>query len=286
MNRMLLYATLALPLAACDLLPVEVDRVGTCSEVCTRIDECAATPPSPQFGNFKGSSGEVALDCAANCTQTDAELYGYSDCQLDCLQNADCDKLDDCWKPKSETFATYCLADRDVPAISPDPSDPIPDNGSESGSDLADELLRDPSSGIAIDESDFDVNYGDEPPMIVGRYAVVGTIDESANARPSGSPIDTSLCFWGQESLAGGPMVTYCEDYVPGQPSAPVTGSGDDFTVYLEYPGQATLLFSGKVDGEGRITNAETLVVYTYGVDMWEHSVTDWGYDGQCNSCL
>ncbi len=286
MTRKLLFALLALPLASCELLPVEVDRVGVCSEVCTQIDECDANAPSPEFGSFKGSSGEAGLDCAANCTQTDAALYGYSDCQLDCLQNTECGNINDCWKPKSETFAKFCLDGRDIPKVQPDPSDPTPSNGSESGNEEADEVLEDPASEIAIDESDFDVNYGDQPPMITGRYAVVGTIDEAANARPVGSPIDTSLCFWNQDNLSEGPYVTYCEDYVPGQPSAPVTGSGDEFTVYLEYPGQATLLFSGQVDGEGKITRAETLVVYTYGVDMWEHSVTDWGFDGQCNSCL
>jgi len=280
-----LLALVAIPLASCDLLPVDVDKVGVCSDVCTRVDECGATPPSPQFGNFNGSSGEAGLDCAANCAQDEAALYGYSDCQLDCLQDAPCGKIDECWQPKSDTYAKYCLADRDIPEVQPDPTDPTPSNGSESGNQDADEALDDPSVEIGVDDAEFDVNYGDEPPMIVGRYDVYGTIDEAENARPPGSLIDTSLCFWDQGDKGKGPAVNYCEDYVPGTAAAPVTGSGDEFTVYLEYPGQATLLFSGKVNGQGKIVSAETLVVYTYGTDMWEHSVTDWSYVEECNSC-
>lgn len=270
---------------ACDLVPVDIDQVGTCSDVCTRVDECEASPPSPQFGNSAGSSGEESLDCAANCVQEDRALYGYSDCQIECLQNAPCDQLNDCWKPKSALFAEYCLADREIPKVEPDPADPVPSNGSNSGSDDADDVLEDPANEIAVDESDFDVNFGDTPPVINGKYAVFGSIDESDNARPPGSLIDTSLCFWGQEGDANGNVVTYCEDYVPGRASAPVTGSGNDFTVYLEYPGQATLLFSGKVDDSGQITKSEALVVYSHSVDVWEHSVTDWSHEGECNSC-
>jgi len=280
-----LLALAAIPLASCDLLPVDADKIGVCSDVCTRVDECDGNPPSPQFGNFDGSSGEASLDCAANCAQEDAALYGYSDCQLDCLQNAPCGKINECWKPKSDTYAEYCLAGRDIPEVEPDPGDPEPSNGSESGNKDADDALDDPSVEIGVDEADFDVNYGDQPPMILGSYAVFGSIDEAENARPPGSIIDTQLCFWDQQGKSDGPVVNYCEYYVPGTPSAPVTGSGDEFTVYLEYPGQATLLFSGTVDNEGKITESETLVVYTYGTDMWEHSVTEWTYDGECNSC-
>jgi hypothetical protein len=285
MIRRAVFVLLALSGASCDLLPVDVDQIGTCSDVCTRVDECEANPPSPQLGNLDGSSGEASLDCAANCAQDDRALYGYSDCQLDCLQDAPCDQLDDCWRPKSEIFAKYCLGDRDIPKVQPDPADPVPSNGSNSGSEDADDVLEDPANEIAVDESDFDVNFGDQPPVINGQYDVFGSIDESDGARPPGSLIDTRLCFWGQEGEAGGNIVTYCEDYVPGRASAPVTGSGDQFTVYLEYPGQATLLFSGKVNGQGRITESEALVVYSHSVDVWEHSVTDWSHQGECDSC-
>jgi len=283
LRRLPLFAVALL--TACDILPVDPEQIGVCSDVCTRIDECEATPPTPSFGNFNKASGDAALDCAANCTQDDAELYGYSDCQIDCLQNAPCDQLNECWKPKSDVFAEYCLADRDVKPVEPDPADPEPSNGSNSGSEEADEVIEDPANEIAVDESEFDVNFGDTPPIINGRYDVFGEIDESDNARPPGSPIDTTLCFWGQEGEATGNVVSYCEDYVPGTASAPVTGNGDEFTVYLEYPGAATLLFSGQVDGQGRITSAETLVVYSHSIDVWEHSETSWSYDGDCTSC-
>jgi hypothetical protein len=286
MIRSLSFAILPLFFAACDILPVDASQIGICSDVCTRVDECGAEPPSPQFGNLDGNSGQADLDCAANCIQDDRALYGYSDCQQTCLIEAPCDQVNDCWKPKSALFAEFCLADRDIPKVVPDPEDKPPSNGSNSGSEDADEVLEDPANEIAIDESDFDVNFGDEPPQINGRYDAFGSIDESDNARPNGSVIDTTLCFWGQKGEANGNVVSYCEDYVPGKASAPVTGSGDDFTVYLEYPGQATLLFSGKVDGQGRVTQAETLVVYSHSVDVWEHSNTTWSFDGDCDTCL
>ena len=237
MIRRALFVLLSAAPIGCSLLPVDVDQVGICSDACSRVDECQASPPSPQFGNYAGESGEASLDCAANCVQTDAPLYGYSDCQLDCLLDAPCEQMNDCWKPKSELFAQYCLADRDIPAVQPKDDDPPASNGSNSGSNDADEVLDDPAAEVAVDEADFDVNFGDQPPVINGRYNVYGTIDESDNARPPGSLIDTTLCFWGQEGDANGNVVTYCEDYVPGRAAAPVTGSGNDFTVYLEYPG-------------------------------------------------
>ena len=283
MKRLLLL----LPLLAlgCDVLTDKADEIAECSDVCTRIDECGVQPPPVTFGSFSDGSGVEALDCAANCVQDDRALYGYSDCQIECVQNADCNKMADCWKAKSDTYAEYCLKGRDIPAVEPDPADPEPSNGSNSGSEKADDLLEDPSSEVAVDESDFDVNFGDDPPDITGLYRVKGEIDESDNARPPGSVIDTTVCFWGQEALAKGSETNYCEYNVPGDAAAPVTGSGNEFTIFLEYPGAATLLFSGTVGDDGTIDQAETLVVYTHAVDVWEHSVTAWEHQGQCDSC-
>ena len=277
---------LLLPFAvSCDILAEKADEIAECADVCSRVDECGAEPPPVSFGSFTEGSGVEALDCAANCVQDDRALYGYSDCQIECLQNAPCGQIQDCWKAKSDTYAEYCLADREIPPVEPDPEDPEPENGSKSGSEKADDLLEDPSSEVAVDESDFDVNFGDNPPDITGLYRVKGNIDESANARPPGSVIDTTVCFWGQESLASGAETSYCEYNVPGDASAPVTGSGDEFTIFLEYPGAATLLFSGRVGQDGTIAEAETLVVYTHAVDVWEHSVTDWEHQGECDVC-
>ena len=71
-------------------------------------------------------------------------------------------------------------------------------------------------------ERDFDVNFGDNPPIIAGLYDVDGTIDESSIAA-RGSPIITSLCFWGRESLSNtdGALTNYCG--VVGWRGAPIT---------------------------------------------------------------
>jgi hypothetical protein len=285
MRAMSLVALMApLFMVSCDLIEDLKDNAGECVSVCDKVNECGAEPPKAEFGGFSQSSGSGAVDCAANCVQEDRAFYGYSDCQMTCIQEASCDKVQDCWKAKSDTFARFCLDGRETVPVEPEPGEE-PENDTNTGSEDADELVKDPATEIAIEEGDFDMNLGDDPPDITGLYHAVGSIDTSENARPPGSGIDTMLCFWGQEKLATGPETNYCEYYVPGQAAAPVTGSGDDFTIYLEYPDVATLLFSGTVDGQGKVAEAETLVVYTYGVDIWEHSNTSWSHEGDCNSC-
>ncbi len=228
---MRILCLLPLALLGCELMADKADVVLECTDVCTRVDECSATPPPVSFGSFNDSSGVEAIDCAANCVQDDRAYYGYSDCQIECLQNAPCDKMNDCWKARSDTYAEYCLAGRDIPEVTPDPEDPEPSNGSESGSEKADDLLDDPASEVAVDESDFDVNFGDDPPDITGLYHAVGTIDEADNARPPGSLIDTRVCFWGQEAKDKGPETNYCEYFVPDMATAPVTGCTGRCTV-------------------------------------------------------
>ncbi len=277
---------LVLPLAfGCDILTEKADEIFECADVCTRVEECGVEPPPVTLGSFSDGSGIEALDCAANCVQDDRALYGYSDCQIECLANTECDQMADCWKAKSDTYAEYCLKDREIPPVEPDPEDPEPQNDTKSGSKDADDLLEDPSSEVAVDESDFDVNFGDDPPDITGLYRVKGEIDESSNARPPGSIIDTTVCFWDQKPLSSGTETSYCEYNIPGDATAPVTGSGDEFTIFLEYPDIGTLLFSGRVGPDGTIAEAETLVVLTHAVDVWEHSVTAWEHQGECNVC-
>lgn len=280
-----------LALGSCEAVGGLVDdALSTCPDACTKIQECDASPPTPEFGALGATStGEGGLDCAVGCTADDRELKGYSDCQIQCVVESGCDVLADCWKPKSELYASYCLADRDVPDISPTSEDPVPTNGSQTGSDEADTIIEDPAVAIAVDEAEDDgfvVNYGDEPPELVGRFRVSGAIDESSNARPVGSPIETAICFFDYNADApGGVRVSYCEDAVPGTDDAPLTGTNDAFTAYFEYPGQATVLFSGSLKEDGTASQVEALVVYTYATDVWELSHTDWQPDGDCTSC-
>jgi hypothetical protein len=286
-----LLLSTALLSSSCEVVKGIVDDpLAQCTDVCTKIQECDASPPTPEFGSLgAASSGQGGIDCAVGCAADDRELRGYSDCQIQCLVDTDCGQLSDCWKPKSELYATFCLADRDVPDISPTPDDPPSSNGSQTGNDEADVIVEDPSVAIAVDEAEdggFVVNYGDDPPRLVGKFQVEGQIDEASNARPVGSPIVTAICFYDYNGDApGGVEVSYCEDGVPGTDTAPLTGTNDAFTAYFEYPGQATVLFSGSLKEDGTASQVEALVVYTFTTDAWELSHTNWQPDGDCDSC-
>jgi hypothetical protein len=272
----------AVALVGCDVVNVE-----QCTDVCSKVDQCGANPPAATFGALgTGTSGSAGLDCAANCTDAENAVFsGYADCQMTCILESECGDIDACWNTNSAVYAQFCLADRDLPEVKPGTDDPVPGNGSNTGSTGADDLVDDPAVEAAVEGDDFDVNYGDAPPQIGGLYKVSGSIDESSNARPEGSPIETQICFWEQESLQNGTEIKYCEYGVPGVATAPVIGDGSDFTVFLEYPEQATILFSGAVNGDASVTGAEALVVYLHGMDIWEHSNTNWEPMGECSGC-
>lgn len=275
------FPILALVMSCDDLKGAAED----CTDVCTKVSDCGVEGPSAQIGNMTSDEAPAEVDCGVNCIQDDRAYYGYSDCQMTCIVESDCDKVADCWKANSETYAEFCLSDRDTVPIEPGDDDAQSDNGTTTGSTDADDITEDPAVMVAVEDGDYDINYGDTPPDITGEYDVYGTIYESMNARPEGSLIDTTICFWGQTTLSDGTEATYCEHGVEGEPTAPITGSGDDFTVYLEYEGLATILFSGTVDGDGHITESEALVVYLYGVDVWEQSHTTWTYTAECDGC-
>jgi hypothetical protein len=274
---------------SCGLVEDALDNAAVCSDACLQVQDCDAEPPTPEFGSIGAvSSGEGGLDCAASCTADDRELRGYSDCQIECINNVECGQIQDCWKPRSDTYAQFCLQGVEVPDLQPPDDEPAPGNGTNTGNQQVDDIVEDPAVAIAVDDAEdegFELNYGDTPPTLEGRFQVSGTIDATSNARPVGSPIETTICFWNYEATGGGVQVSYCEDGVPGQDTAPLTGSGDAFTAYFDFPGQATIMFSGSMNGDGTLSQVEALVVYTYATDVWELSHTDWQPIGTCNSC-
>jgi hypothetical protein len=163
---------------------------------------------------------------------------------------------------------------------------PVIDNGSVTGSEEIDNLVEDPSINEAIDESDTPINFGENPPSIVGLYRAQGQIDRAENARPVGSEINTQLCFQGTESLSGGTVINYCERGRPGVGRAPIIGEGQDFTVFFELDGvDVTIAFSGSIDESNNVPAAEALVTYTHGQGIWEHSVTQWSQESNECSC-
>jgi hypothetical protein len=293
----LLISMIILACMACDTLEelsdeLENSGIAVCPEVCLNIESCGATPPPPanlgSLGDSLPSNGIAA--CATNCAQTDSRhRLGYSDCQIECLQSASCNKMNDCWDTRSDTYKQYCLKGVEVPEITPapapepEPGEPEPepmmsiDNGTVTGNEEVDNIVQDPAIAVAIENSDTPVNFGDTPPNLQGEYAVEGSIDRAANARAPGSPIRTAICFEGTQSLAGGSSVTYCERGVPGIGNAPITGQGNSFSTFFEIDGApVTILFSGALNEDSSVTGAEALVTYTVGTDVWEHSNTDW----------
>lgn len=262
------------------------EKAARCADICTKVEECGSlSPPTPEIpGVGSGESGSAGVDCGANCVQPDAAFYGYADCQLDCLEGEECGSMQDCWDATTDVFAKYCGGD--APEVGADASgDSAPSNGTNTGSAGADEAVDNPAVEEAVEGSDFVVNTGDSPPSLEGVFSVYGEIYESSNARPPGSVIATELCFHNPQNSGSDISIDYCEENVPGIVSAPITGSGNDFTMYFVYPQQATILFSGTMSEDGTsISGAEALVVYTYTIDTWEKSTTDWNLEGACDS--
>lgn len=306
MNRMAwLGAALlagALALVGCEAAQ-NVENLATgalgCTDTCTKVQACSnAKPPTPKglLAGTDTTTGIGGADCAQNCAQTDKRaLLGYSDCQRECIAEAGCNQINDCWKASSSLYAKYCIppdkAPPKVEAPANAPAEATPTNNTETGNAEVDTIVEDPAVQEAVADNDFTVNFGNQPPPLSGQFTVKGTIDDSQNARPEGSPIDTTICFHDAAEETDGWNVNYCEDGVPGDSRAPITGSGDSFTVYFNFPGQATILFSGMVerDGSGAVTgvkDVEALVVYLHAVDVWERSHTTWSLlNAACTGC-
>lgn len=284
---------------ACDKLEETIkEAIGTCEDPCTKVKDCNATPPGGKIpGIDVPATGNGAVDCVVNCAQKDTRaMNGYSDCQLECLAGAECGNIGDCWDTKSALYAEKCLAKREggmppkveVPADAPEEAK-APANNTETGNKEVDDIQKDPAVQAAVekgggDGKPFVVNNGSKPPSLKGSYTVVGSIDDALNARPKGSKINTTICFQDPKEETDGWYVTYCEKNVPGTSRAPITGADGKFTAYFVFPQAATILFSGSADETGKAANAvSALVVYAAGVDVWEHSFTDWAnLDATC----
>ena len=277
-----------------------LDGITACPSVCARIESCDDVSPPPLNTGSWGDEDDLpdndVLSCGGNCIQTEDRVrFGYSDCQIECLQSEDCGTMADCWRPRSDTYKRYCRVET-TPVTPPEPmevgmdEEPVEmnsiENGSVTGSEEVDELVEDPAINEAINESDSLVNFGDQPPTLSGRYRAQGQIDRAENARPIGSTIDTEICFQGTESLSGGSVVSYCESGRPGVGQAPIIGDGQSFTTFFELEGApVTIMFSGTLDENGAVPEAEALVTYTYGQGIWEHSVTNWAQSATDCSC-
>lgn len=284
-------------MTACDAVE---EALGTCKEPCQKVNDCRATPPGGKIpGIDVPETGNGAVDCVVNCAQKDTRaMNGYSECQIDCLGSSTCDNINDCWDTKSALYAEKCLAKREggmppaveVPADAPEEAKK-PTNNTETGNKEVDDIQKDPAVQAAVekgggDGKQFPVNNGSKPPTLKGAYTVVGSIDDAKNARPVGSKINTTICFQDPKEEAAGWYVTYCEKGVGGTARAPITGADGKFTAYFVFPQAATILFSGSADEGGKAANAvSALVVYAAGVDVWEHSFTDWAVQSEDCSC-
>ncbi len=259
--------------------PPDGNDVQVCANVCVKVEECGnLTPPSPLIPGFSSEgSGSAGLDCAANCVAPDAAFYGYADCQTECLLEESCSTMQDCWDATTNVFASYCGGD--APSIGSESN-----NGTRTVSSRADVAVSNPAIEEAVEASDFGVSTGSTPPDLNGLFNISGEIYESSNARPVGSRIGTELCFHNLTNSGADITIDFCEYGVPGIVSIPITGEGQDFTMYFVYPQQATILFSGTLSGDGAsVSGAEALVVYTYSIDSWEKSSIDWGLVEACD---
>jgi hypothetical protein len=287
----LLAGCAIMAMGACDKIE---EAIATCQDPCTKVKDCSATPPSGSIPGFNvPKTGNGAVDCAVNCAQADTRaMNGYSDCQLTCINDSTCANIGQCWDTKSDLYAKECLAKRaggTPPAVTPPATKPS--NNTASGNAQADDIQKDPAVQAAVEKGGgnggkFTVNQGSTPPLIKGEYAVTGSIDDELNARAKGTTIDTTICFTNPTAKSDGTYVTYCEKNVDGISTAPITGADGKFTAYFVFPGAATILFSGTADASGAAaTDVSALVVYASGVDVWEHSVTNWATSNADCTC-
>ncbi len=282
-------------LSACDELKGALeDLAGECADVCTRIGECEGevNAPEPQLPGDLGLEGIDLPDiaaCVTNCADaTNREFNGYADCQIECIVGVgECGDINDCWDVTSDTYAEYCLVDRDTTAVTDD--DAEVDNGTTSGSLKADVVVTNPAVEESVDESGTVIHFGTEPTKEIAKlWSASGTIDSSSNARDPGSPINTNLCFFDMDETSEGWEVSYCEvgvlddDGEPLTDTAPITGNDDGgWTIYLEFDGVGSIIFSGILAEEATtMEEVDALVTYYHGMDIWEHSSTSWSTDG------
>jgi hypothetical protein len=306
MNKNLLFAfgaVLCIPLlSACDKLLDELkDAALVCGEACANIEYCSddVTPPSMDLGIGDvdlGVEAPAAVDCAVNCAGEDRVTLGYSDCQIDCITSEACGKINDCWDVTSSVYANHCPVDTvPVESAEPPPADPAdtaappPEveiaEGTESGSSEADSILDNPAVEESVEESGTDIFFGSTPPNLEGKWTAKGEIDISSNARPAGSPINTEICFYDQEILAdGSPQLSYCERGNPATATAPLTGTGGGWSMFLEFPGTGSIIFSGvREEGTASMAEVDALVTYYHGLEIWEHSLTAWEQIDVCS---
>ena len=268
------------------------DIVGTCAEACTTIQACGddVSPPEvalPVGGASLDVEAPALVDCAANCVSPDRVKLGYSDCQIECIENSSCTQINDCWNASSSRYANFCDVETTPIAPSADDAASI-DNDTTTGSAAVDTITANPAVEESVGESGTVLHFGDDPPAAIANlWAASGTIDKSSNARPVGSPINTQLCFFDLTETSEGWEVSYCEkgvlgsDGTPLTDSAPITGEGDAWSIYLDFPATGSIIFSGELpEGARSMSNVDALVTYYHGMEIWEHSYTDWSTSG------
>lgn len=271
------------------------ETFGTCATACTTIQACgdSVNPPEialPLAGADLDIEAPSLVDCAANCASPDRVKLGYSNCQIECIENSSCGQINDCWNVTSERYASFCDIDTTPIAPSADEAGTI-DNDTTTGSAEADTITANPAVEESVGESGTVLHFGDDPPAAIANlWAASGTIDKSSNARAPGSPINTQLCFFDMVESDDGWDVSYCEkgvlgsDGIPLTDTAPITGEGDTWSIFLEFSGTGSIIFSGELsEGASSMTNVDALVTYYHGMEIWEHSYTDWSTSG--SSC-
>ena len=275
-------------LPACDKL----DEALMCAPACENVQTCGeeVSPPTMDLGIGDLDLGVEApslVDCAVNCTSDNRVTLGYSDCQIACIESEACGDINGCWNVTSDVYARHCTID--TAPIEATPSDsgeePAVAEGTISGSSAADAIMDNPAVEESVGSSDTPIFFGSNPPELEGGWRASGSIDESSNARPAGSPIDTEICFFNQGLAAdGSPEVSYCEKNNPMIATAPITGDGSNWTLYLEFDTTGSIIFSGSMEeGATSISAVDALVTYYHGLEIWEHSFTDWSRSGDCS---
>ena len=142
--------------------------------------------------------------------------------------------MQDCWDATTDVFASYCGGD--APPLAPTATRP-PTTAPRPVPPAPTTPCRTPPSKKP---SKAPTSWSTWPRRRTSKACSTCPARSTIRATRPGLAIETELCFHNLVNNGTDINIDYCEYGVPGI-VAPITGEGQDFTMYFVYPQQATV---------------------------------------------